>query len=114
MPDAASFLAGFGLIQGTQLDGYVLVSAISTHESIKRYQEYRYAITLVFRNMGNGIYDNLFALVHEKISQEHIIYGIRNPYRCVIDAPKQGDITEDDEGTITFHLIGHSYRAYNK
>ena len=38
-----------------------------------------------------------------------IIYGIRNPYRCTIDPPRYGDIV-DDNGHITFHLTGHSYR----
>jgi hypothetical protein len=110
MPEAAEFLAGFGLIQGTQFDGYTLSSSTSTHDAVKRYHEYYYGITLVFRNTGSGTYDNLFNAVSDNISQTHTIYGIRNPYRCIIDTPKYGDIIEARDGTITFKLTGHSYR----
>lgn len=110
MPDSNAFLYGFGFIKGSKFDGYILSSAISTHETISRYHEYRYFITLTFNNLGNGIYDNLFSLVRSTISQQHIIYGIRNPYRCIIDAMVDGDITSDNNGTITFYLLGHSYR----
>jgi hypothetical protein len=111
MPVASEFLAGFGLIQGSQFDGYILTSATSTHESIKRYQEYRYSIKLVFKNIRFGTYDKLYTELYKTISQKPIIYGVRNPYRCIIDDPQYGNITEDHDGTITFHLIGHSYRA---
>lgn len=111
MPEAAEFLAGFGLTQGARFDGYTLSSSTSTHNAVKRYQEYYYGITLVFHNNGSGTYDNLYHAVLDQTSQTHIIYGIRNPYRCIIDAPKHGDILEDDNGTITFKLTGHSYRA---
>lgn len=114
MPEAAEFLSGFGFTSGAQFDGYRLSSATSTHETIKRYQEYRYNIKLVFINLGNGTYETLYPLIADKIFQEHIIYGIRNPYRCIIDPPKMGDIVEDDNKTITFNLMGHSYRMYNK
>ncbi|CAH6419101.1 Hypothetical protein HVR_LOCUS295 [uncultured virus] len=111
MPEAAEFLAGFHFIQGTIFANYTLVSATSTHESVKRYHEYRYNITLVFKNNGGGLYENLFYAVMAETTQEHIIYGIRNPYRCIIDAPQYGDIEEESDGTITFKLIGHSYRV---
>ena len=112
MPDASEFLSGFGFIQGSQISGYILTTTTSTHEAIKRYHEYKYSITLIFKNLGTGIYENLYASIYEKIIQEHIIYGIRNPYRCVIDIPQYGDILQDEGGTITFHLTGHSYRIY--
>ena len=111
MPEPAEFLAGFGLSHGIQLAGYQLVHSTATHESIRRYQEYAYKITLVFKNLGSGVYENLYAAVMPIISQEHIIYGIRNPYRCIIDQPQYGDITEAPDGTVTFHLTGHSYRT---
>lgn len=110
MPHAAEFLAGFGLTTGTQISGYRLDQASATHVSIKRYQEYQYDITLKFTNLGSGKYENLYANVLRIISQEHIVYGIRNPYRCIIDRPQQGDII-DENGTIIFHLTGHSYRV---
>lgn len=113
MPEAADFLTGFGLTRGAQINGYILQSAASTHESITRYQEYRYSITLTFQNLGNGTYNDLYFRVYEIISQEHVIYGIRNPYRCIIDVPQYGNILEEDNGNITFKLIGHSYRIHN-
>lgn len=111
MPDAADFLDGFGLIEGTEMAGYRLTRASSSHETIRRYQEYRYDITLVFTNLGQGVYENLYGEVLSLISQERIIYGIRNPYRCIIDTPQYGDIEGESDGTIIFHLTGHSYRV---
>lgn len=110
MPDASAFLKGFGFIKGCTFDGYILINATSTHETIRQYQEYKYSITLTFKNAG-GDYQTLFDSVMSVITQEHIIYGIRNPYRCIIDTPNYGDITEDDDNTIVFHLTGHSYRS---
>jgi len=112
MPEAAEFLAGFNFIQGRVFANYTLVSAVSTHQSIKRYQEYFYDIVLIFKNGGQGIYNNLYDAVMNEIQQEHIIYGIRNPYRCIIDPPSYGNILQDGDGTITFKLTGHSYRVY--
>jgi hypothetical protein len=114
MPKAHEFLNGFGLIPNTMFAGYQLTSATSTHQSIKRYQEYQYQITLVFMGQPNYTetdYRNLFHAVMAKTTQEHIIYGIRNPYRCIIDPPSQGDIVGTLSGPITFNLMGHSYRA---
>lgn len=112
MPDALEFLTGFGLIQGSQFDGYILSYAHSTHETVKRYQEYRYNITLKFSNLGLGMYEDLFQIVNHIISKQHIIYGVRNPYRCIIDSPKYGDVVDNNDGTIIFNLVGHSYRMY--
>lgn len=111
MPNASDFLAGFGLTRRTEIGGYILNEVHSTHVSIKRYQEYRYDITLTFINMGSGIYEKLLSGLRSLISGEHIIYGIRNPYRCVIDPIQHGDISEDTEGIIVIQLTGHSYRA---
>lgn len=115
MPNAAAFLKGFGFIQGTEIAGYVLSNTRSTHEQIIRYREYAYQITLVFQKKGAGRYEDLFMDIDRKISQEHTIYSdYGNPYRCIIDPIQHGDVTEDDAGTITFNLKGHSYRVYNK
>ena len=114
MPDARDFLAGFGLTRGINLAGYRLDQASSTHTSIKRYHEYEYNITLEFTNLGAGIYNNLFFELMSLISGERIIYGIRNPYRCIIDPPQYGNVEQDQNGTVTFYLTGHSYRVYSK
>lgn len=114
MPGSAEFLSGFNLIKGSKIHGYILKTVMSTHETIKRYNEYQYDITLTFENLGNGSYHNLFDYVIELISQHHVIYAIRNPYICTIDIPKLGDILEDNVGTIIFKLTGHSHRIYGK
>jgi hypothetical protein len=108
MPDPDKFLAGFHLINGTQFGGYILKSATATHESIVRYQEYRYQIRLIFS--GGNNYQNLFYAVTDEISQTHDILATRNYYRCSIDYPKLGDILENQDGSYTWHLIGHAYR----
>lgn len=120
MPEASEFLAGFNLIQGRIFGTYILEHVTSTHESVKRYHEYLYRITIVFRSMvpsaisgGNDAsYQGLYEAVIAEISQEHVIYGIKNPYRCIIDLPQQGDIIEETDGSIIFKLTGHSYRIY--
>ena len=110
MPYAAEFLAGFGLIKGKTLAGYVLVDATSTHDTVRRYQEYSYNITLTFQNQGYGSYENLFFALEPYLLAEHTIYGVRNPYRCVIDQVRDGDVDLFNDGTVVFHLKGHAYR----
>lgn len=113
MPNANKFLSGFGLTKGFHLAGYILSEVSSTHVTIKRYQEYRYDITLIFTkldNVSNVSYEQLYTQLLPIISEEHIIYGVSNPYRCVIDEPKDGDIYIHDDGSIEFQLTGHSYR----
>lgn len=111
MPTSDKFLASFGLRVGSKFDGYILDVVNSTHDSIKRYQEYEYHIKLVFRNENNGTWENLFKVLNKNISKETIVKGVRNPYRCIIDHPT--DVHQDDNGDITVNLIGHSYRIYS-
>lgn len=111
MPHAQEFLNGFGLTPHALFASYELISATSTHEVIKKYQEYQYHIVLVFSSRSPiPDYPSLFHTVMATISQTHIIYGIRNPYQCTIDLPVNGDVIMNPEGTITFHLVGHSHR----
>lgn len=116
MPEAAEFLKGFNFIQGKMFAEFTLISTYSTHETIKRYQEYKYNITLTFKGTGN--YDNLYQAVMNEVNQQHIIYGVRNPYLCKVDPPKEGDIIVNDncitdrECSYIFNLLGHSYRQH--
>ena len=121
MPNANEFLLGFGFTRGLKLAGYTLINATSTHETIKRYNEYRYDIILLFQNNDHRMgasslqqYDDFSDEIMNIISEEHIIYGIRNPYLCKIDLPIEGDIFQDEYGDITLYLTGHSYRVYDK
>lgn len=112
MPDATQFLKGFGLVNGSQMGNYVLKTATSTHEVVKRYHEYKYHIELVFipdRRSGDVV--TLYDILHNKIIQQPIIYGVRNPYQCKIDPPNEEDIIQYSDGTIIFKLLGHSYRV---
>ena len=114
MPNAQEFLNGFGLVPGTMFADYQLVTATATHQTIKRYQEYEYHITLVFMghapNMNDTHYRKLFDVVMATTTQQHTIYGVRNPYRCTIENPTYGSITGTPSGPITFTVVGHSYR----
>ena len=107
MPEVTEFLAGFHLIQGYT---FVLSNVFSTHESIKRYQEYLFHITLTFNPYLGAKYEDLYDVVLSEISQEHTIYGARDPYKCTIDLPIYGNIEEDTNGTIVFHLTGHAIK----
>lgn len=111
MPVPEKFLRAFGFVSGAHFDGYTLEHVSSTHNTIKRYQEYSYDITLIFDNNRDGNLDELFRIVLDHISYEHIVKGARNPYRCVIDQPHHSDIKQDKNGTVTMYLTGHSYRS---
>lgn len=111
MPDISDFLFGFGLLQNKNYSGYTLINILSSHDQIIRYREYLYHIEIIFRNTGSGSYETLYSTINNLIMQEHIInsrYG--NPYRCIIDPIKYGDILQDSQGNIIFKLTGHSYR----
>lgn len=109
MPTPEKFLLSFGFTIGSQFDDYILDQATSTHSSIKRYQEYEYHIELLFSNIGNGTWESLFNVLRKKISEEHIVKGVRNPYRCTIDYPSYGDV-HGDNNSIKISLTGHAYR----
>jgi len=109
MPTPEKFLSSFGFIVNSQFDGYILTEATATHTSVKRYQEYEYNIELIFYDIGNGQWENLFNILKNNISKEHIIKGQRNSYKCIIDYPSYGDAYQDND-YIRLSLIGHSYR----
>lgn len=109
MPDAQHFLESFGLTENTIISDFIISSVASTHDVIKRYKEYSYDIKITFKNVGYGEYRHLYYAIVERISMEHIVYGAKNPYKCVIEELKYGDIIED-KGTYIFKLKGHSYR----
>ena len=109
MPDAEKFLSSFGFINGHQFDGYILKLATATHVTVKRYQEYKYDIELLFTNVGNGTWESLFNILQKNISEENIVKGARNPYLCVIDYPAYGDVYKENNN-IRIYLTGHAYR----
>lgn len=86
MPNSEQFLSGFGLIPGLELEGYELVKASSTHETIVRYKSYKYRISLIFvkNYLDSDINDFLDAL-DRKTDGTKRIKAIRNFYNCRID-----------------------------
>lgn len=111
MPDPENFLLGFNLHVGLKVHGYICTYTHASHEVIKRYQEYKYNMTLKFRNTGQGDYHALYHFILDLSKEEKIIYGIKNPYRCIIDPVEDRNIEGKEEGELTFYLVGHSYRA---
>lgn len=114
MPEPAEFLHGFHLTKGLTINQFTLVEATATHQVVKRYQEYRYQLTLKFQQIKQITEANFFSLYDQLmpiIKQEPIIYGLRNPYRCRIETPQTDDIYLENDHLIVFKLIGHSYRA---
>ena len=110
MPSPDKFLSSFGFINGSQFDGYILEEATAREVSIKRYQEYEYSIELLFSNINNGTWETLFKVLQKNISEEHIVKGARNPYKCTIDYPVYGDVHKENND-IRIYLTGHAYRS---
>lgn len=108
MPNEKKFLEGFNLVKGKVFGDFELMDVKSTHQVIKRYEEYYYNIILVFKGRGN-IGSLLISLSHETRGNKIIYSEYGNPYLCTIDAPIQSDIILDGNRTIV-KLHGHSYR----
>ena len=115
MPHPTAFLAGFGLTPGTQFGDFTLMKAHSTHEQIRRFHDYQYHITLVFMPQWGhrGNYADLVSILEPILSSIRIIdseYG--NPYECTIQAGPE-DAIENQDGSYTIYLVGHSTRIYH-
>lgn len=112
MPHAGAFITGFGLQKNSRIAGFTLVTAEATERTVTRYQEYSYHIVLIFRKSGSsGSFESLYHAVVSKVSGAKTIYGVKNPYRCTIDSPKHGDVTQHNNGDIYFELTGHAHRS---
>ena len=108
MPELNEFLRGFNLIQGSEFGGYRLDRIEAQHRAVTRYREYRYPITLNFAKINRrSNVNSLIEALNVEITKEHIIYGVRNPYRCIIVFQ---DHVENGNNVIV-HLLGSSYRA---
>ena len=110
MSQANEFLRQFGLVKRNEFGGYILISVKSVPETVTLYLEYKYYIELIFKRSEYGTYENLSASIDNTIFQEHTLRNGYNTYQCQIDNPNYGDIIEEEDGTVTVHLIGHSYR----
>ena len=108
MPHANEFLLGFGFRQNSTVAGFTLISAAASEQTVQRYQEYSYRLQLIYR--GTGDFNTLYHAVLRQVSTPHIIYGVRNPYRCTIDTPQHGSVTRSGND-IYFELTGHAHRS---
>ena len=110
MPEPEVLLNNYGLVDGLKLSGYVLNNPSATHESIHRYQEYRYSIILIFVNQGKGSYQDLYYQLIDIISQQKDIKAIRNYYHCSFEPINDGDVEQTSNNDIIFYLTAHAYR----
>jgi hypothetical protein len=112
MPTLNSFLHGFGIHQGLQVDGYLLSNIEGKHEQIVRYREYQYPIELTFVPQHSQVnYQELISKITQITSGTNIIstrYG--NPYECNIDTPQIVRVYTN--GTVIVGILGHSYRIF--
>lgn len=108
MPDLPNFLAGFDLVKGKVFNGYRVENVQASHETVKQYQEYKYPITLTLsREDGRKARDTIPSSLKEELGKEHIIYGVRNPYRCWIEIQS----IESNGSQLVIKLMGRSRRA---
>ena len=108
MPELNEFLHGFNLIKDTNYGGYIIEKIDASHQAVVKYREYKYPITLYFRKTDRRTNkEQLMLALNLEINKQHIIYGIRNPYRCVI----QFQSLNDNGDNVVVKLMGLSYRA---
>lgn len=110
MPLPGKFLAGFNVHQNMHIGGYVLVDIKIEHETVIRYHEYRYPMTLTWEGKGDA--GTLLNKFEEHVAGKRIIdseYG--NPYECDF-----GNIRVHDggNGTVVMTTVGHSRRVYQR
>lgn len=111
MPTAPDFLKAFGLIRRSKWDGYVLQKIDIVEHAVVRWHHYQFNITLTFKNLGKGVYSELYSELDDAISESHIVYGIKNPYDCYFE---QKEKVEKSGDFVIFHLVGNGVRIYKK
>lgn len=110
MPSVEQFLTAFGLVRGSSIDGYTIISATGTEESISRYREYRYNFTLELASVGYSNIENLLAAFKNITSRVLSVMAVRNYYNCSIEPVTKDNLTVDSVGHVTVRLIGHGIR----
>jgi len=110
MPKPEKLLSHFGFKRNLTLGNYELKEVKSSHNIIKRFDEYSYDIELTFRPLKDSDYNELYHKLLGMIKSPKIIKGIRNPYKCRIYQPY--DIVELNNSDIIFYLNGHAKRVY--
>jgi hypothetical protein len=104
MPDFSDFVRGFGLIENTNYNGFLLTNIQGTHNTIIRYKKYSYTITLKYKILKNK---NIEEFYNNLVFTNRVINSAyHNPYNCELRKDNysiNGDI-------LTVNLIGESNR----
>lgn len=113
MPGASEFLAGFSVYPGLSMAGFQVISAIATEQSVVRWNEYQYPITVTFRWSQPGgatqaSVNNLATSFANYVSGVRVIHSDSGrPYECTFGAANKYESTAN---TLTGHYLGHSKR----
>lgn len=109
MPDVADFLRAFSLVRGAYIGGFQIINVSSTHETIKRYHEYQFHITVDLQLVSS--HESLQSDLVRIVGPKKIVnsrYG--NPYECWIELNEPA-LQKLGQGQITLHLVGHAIRV---
>lgn len=109
MPKQDKYLKGFGIQQGSYLNGYYLADISIGHDMIRRYREYQYPTILtwkIYDQTANG--DKLIQDLSTFLDGERVIYSeYGNPYSCHFGTLSVSERTSD---TIVFTSRGVCHR----
>lgn len=110
MPEAAEYLAGYGLTQGSKHGNWQISYVYADHIQVKRWWIYEYPVTVVFTYIGTGTpnYDSLLTWFPKFIQQDRIMYTeAGNPWLCTLS-----QLSSTISGSnVTFKCHGSGYRV---
>lgn len=111
MPKPDEFLVGFDLVKDSVYADYKLKKILISHDTVKKYHEYRYSIKLIFVKMYEDSSANtLYKELDVALSNTVVIYGRRNPYLCSVDILK----FRENMRSVTVTLEGHAIKMPHK
>lgn len=106
MPKTPQYLQGFGIRQGIRLGGYELVDIQVDHETVRRYQQYRYPTRLTWNRIDSlETADSLLSALVEHLRSDRVVYtSYGNPYQCnfgtlEVTDPGPNQVTIEAQGT---------------
>jgi hypothetical protein len=97
MPSAWSVLNAFGLKRGLRFAGREVHSALGTHEEVKRFQHYRYAITVTLVGGADR------AAIPDHFEPRDVVTQFGTTYRCTLELV-------DVKGSLV-RLVAHAHRV---
>lgn len=111
MPEIDDYLSGFGILNGLELSGYRLISAVGSHLELSK-GNYEYPVTMRWRSIiSSAKHDDLIRAIAKKTERSKVIYSkYGNPYECEFGEPQLSHIESD--GTVVITAVGNSHRLY--